>query len=123
MATKNIKIFAHQIQKGMTIKVASLYDSTQSLLNMINDVEGWGSHTEEEKKGYQSRLDNNDVRGVSRGTIKKDSPILKIYDIEFNQSYTYYCYEKFVTINFILLKTDKGDLSISTRQKVELVNN
>jgi len=116
-----MKISANQIEKGMNIKVASIYDSTESLLNMINGVEGWGSHTLDEKKGYQARLDNNDVLGISRGAIKKDSPIVKVYDIDFNHSYTYQGYERLVTINTILLKTDKGNLSISTRQKVELI--
>ena len=121
MTTKNIKISANQIQKGMTIKVTSIYDSTERLLNMINDVKGWGTHTLEEKKGYQSRLNNNDVCGISRGTIKKDSPTLKVYDIDFNHSYSYQGCERLVNINTILLKTNKGNLSISTRQKVELV--
>tara|TARA_R110000782_G_scaffold258650_2_gene348714 strand:- start:196 stop:546 length:351 start_codon:yes stop_codon:yes gene_type:complete len=116
-----MKITAKQIQKGMTIKVTSICDSTEALLNMINDVKGWGTHTLEEKKGYQSRLDNNDVLGISRGTIKKDSPILKVYDIDFNHSYSYQENGRQVTINIILLKTDKGNLRISTRQKVELV--
>ena len=49
-----MKISANQIEKGMSIKVASIYDSTESLLNMINGVEGWGSHTLDEKKRVSS---------------------------------------------------------------------
>ena len=115
------KISANQIQKGMTIKVASIYDSTQSLLNMINNVKGWGTHTPQQKKEYQSILDNNLVLCIGIGSVKKDSPVLKVYDIDFNHSYSYQCYERMVTINTILLKTDKGNLKISTRQKVELL--
>ena len=121
MGTKNIKISANQIQKGMTIKVASIYDSTEGFLNRINDVKGWGTYTLEEKKWFQAKLDNNDVLNISRGAIKKDSPILKVYDIDFDSSYSYQGCDRLVTINNILLKTDKGDISISTRQKVELV--
>tara|TARA_R110001606_G_scaffold384397_1_gene547239 strand:- start:589 stop:957 length:369 start_codon:yes stop_codon:yes gene_type:complete len=121
MKTKKIKISAKEIKKGMTIKVASIYDSTQSLLNMINDVKGWGTHTLEEKKGYQASLDNNDVLNISRGAIKKDSPTLKVYDIDFDNSYSYQSNGRLVTINTILLKTDKGNISITTRQKVEIV--
>ena len=116
-----MKLTANQIEKGMTIKVTSIYDETENLLNKINGVYGWGDHTSEEKKAYQARIDNNDVLGISRGTIKKDSPILKVNDIDFNHSYSYQSDHRLVTINIILLKTDKGDISISTRQKVELV--
>tara|TARA_R110000803_G_C11894355_1_gene311312 strand:+ start:193 stop:546 length:354 start_codon:yes stop_codon:yes gene_type:complete len=116
-----MKLSANQIQKGMTIKVTNIFDSTQGLLNMINDVKGWGTHTLEEKKGYQAKLDNNHVLGIPRGTIKKDSPTLEVYDIDFNNSYSYQGNERVVTINSIMLKTDKGNISISTRQKVELI--
>ena len=119
---KTQKITAKQIKKGMTLRVTNIDDATESLNNMINDVKGWGSHTAEEKIEYQSRLDNNNVLSISSGSIKKDSPIVKVYDINLEESYSYQGYERIVTINYISLKTDKGNLSISTRQKVELVN-
>ena len=115
------KISAKQIQKGMNIKVSSIIDITEQLTNMINESFGWGTHSEEEKKMYQNRLDNNDVLEVQSGTIKKDSPILKVYDIDFSNSNSYYENSRLVTINEIKLKTDKGDVRISTRQKVQVI--
>jgi len=115
-----MKITAKQIQKGMTIKVASIYDSTQALKNQINGVFGWGTSTLEEKAEYQKRLDEGRVLSVGQGSIKKDSPIVNVYDIDLNASWSYYSNGRVVTYNYIVLKTDKGDLKISTRQKVKL---
>tara|TARA_R110002012_G_scaffold157582_1_gene318732 strand:- start:463 stop:831 length:369 start_codon:yes stop_codon:yes gene_type:complete len=112
------KISARRIEKGMTIKVSGILDRTEQFTNMINEANGWGTHSEEEKKMYQNRLDNNDVLEVNCGTIKKDSPILKVYDIDFSNSYSYYANSRLVTLNEIKLKTDKGNVRISTRQKV-----
>ena len=106
----------------MTIKVASIYDSTQALKNKINGVFGWGTNTLEEKAEYQKRLDEGRVLSVRKGSITKDSPIVNVYDIDFDASWSYYENGRMVTHNYIVLKTDKGDLEISTRQKVEQEN-
>jgi len=114
------KITANQIVKGMTIKVAGIFDATPYLVRMANDTKG--SFDFDMKKSSQSRLDNNDVLEIDRGTIKKGSPILKVNDIDFNHSSSYQGQRGLVTVNIIMLKTDKGDIRISTRQKVEVQN-
>lgn len=112
------KISAKTIEKGMTIKVAGLWNRTEEFTKMINGV--WRDISSEEKEVYQNRIDNNDVLEVLNGSIKKDSPILKVYDIDYSNSYRYFSNSRMVTLNSIKLKTDKGDVRISTRQKVEL---
>ena len=113
------KISARRIEKGMTIKVSGIWDRTEELTKMKNGI--WQC-TLEAKEMCQNRLKNNDVLEVECGSIKKDSPILKVYDIDFGNSNSYFSNSKRVTLNTIKLKTDKGLVRISTRQKVEVQN-
>ena len=124
-----MKIKAKQITKGMSIRVSSVEDIKYSYLRTINLKEGDLGYDflssldgfEEQKVFYQKLIDEKKTLSVQRGSIKKASPTLKINDVDFSTSYSYYNGTTTVTINIIMLDTDMGFVQISTRQTVELL--
>lgn len=116
-----MKITGAQIQKGMKIKVSKINDRTDFLINAINGVAGYGIHSEEEKVNMQTRILENKVLFISNGSVKKDSPIITVLDVQFSNSNGSYYNGKLCVNNQIWLVTDKGYIEISTKQKVELV--
>lgn len=118
---KVMKITGAQIQKGMKIKVSKINDRTDFLINAINGVAGYGIHSEEEKVNMQTRILENKVLFISNGSVKKDSPVITVLDVQFSNSNGSYYNGKLCVNNQIWLVTDKGYIEISTKQKVELV--
>lgn len=118
---KVMKITGAQIQKGMKIKVSKINDRTDFLINAINGVAGYGIHSEEEKVNMQTRILENKVLFISNGSVKKDSPVITVLDVQFSNSNGSYYNGKLCVNNQIWLVTDKGYVEISTKQKVELV--
>ena len=116
--TQTTKIKATEIKKGMKIKVSSIYDTKDVLTRFLTrDL-----YTQEEKKMFQNILDSNVTSEVCKGTIKKDSPVLNIKEVDFCNAHHFEGERGTVTINVLILITDKGSFRISTRQKVELIN-
>ena len=115
---KTIKITGTEIKKGMVIKVSSIRDTKEDLINSLSK----DYFTKEQKKRFQDILDSNITLKVCKGTVKKDSPILNVKEVDLSNSYHFEGERGTVTVNIIVLKTDKGNLRISTRQKVELIN-
>ena len=116
--TQTTKIKATEIKKGMKIKVSSIYDTKEDLIYLVSSKHS----TQEEIKMFQETLDSNITWVVCKGTIKKDSPVLNIKEVDFCAAHHSEGERGTVTINVLTLITDKGIFKISTRQKVELIN-
>ena len=115
---KTIKITATEIKKGMQVQVASVRDTKEELINMLSK----DFFTLEQKQRFQDVLDSNITLEVCNGTVKKDSPVLNIKEVDLSNSYHFEGERGTVTVNIIVLVTDKGNFRISTRQKVSLIN-
>ena len=115
---KTTKITATEIKKGMEIKVSSIRDTKEQLIDFLSK----DFFTQEQKQRFQDTLDSNITLEVCKGTVKKDSPILNIKEVDLSNSYHFEGERGTVTVNIIVLVTDKGKFRISTRQKVELIN-
>jgi|TARA_R110002074_G_scaffold201195_1_gene369079 hypothetical protein len=113
-----MKITAKQIQPNSRIKVASIYDSTEMMQGFADSE----NLSKEERAYYQYRIDTNRTMEVRLGSIKKSSPSLIVYSVEFDSSCSYYCNSRLVTLNSVYLHTNQGVLSIGNRQKVELID-
>jgi len=124
-----MKISAKQITKGSTIRVSCVKDVKDSYLKSINLKEGDLCYDflskldgfEEEKAFMQKLIDENKTLSVLNGSIKRTSPTLKVNDVDFSNSYSYFNGNRTVTKNILMLNTDIGFVQISTNQKVELV--
>ena len=115
---KTTKITATEIKKGMEIKVSSIRDTKEQLIDLLSK----DFFTQEQKRRFQDTLDSNITLEVCKGTVKKDSPILNIKEVDLSNSYHFEGERGTVTVNIIVLVTHKGKFRISTRQKVELIN-
>ena len=116
-----MKISAKQITKGMTIRVSNISDKTEFFTNAINGVEGYGTHSEEQKNNMKNLINNNMTLVVKNGSITNSSPIVNVLDIKSGISNGTYHNNKLNVQNEIWLVTDKGTMLISTMQKVELI--
>jgi hypothetical protein len=116
-----MKISAKQIEKGMTIKVSNINDRTDFYTNAINGVVGYGTHSEQEKNYMKECILTGNVLYVTNGTINNSSPIVNVLGIQSGDSNGTYHNGKLFVNNEITLITDKGNMIISTRQKVELL--
>jgi len=116
-----MKISAKQIEKGMTIKVSNISNRTDFFTNAINGVAGYGIHTEQEKIYMKECISNGNVLYVKNGNINNSSPIVNVLGIQLGESNGSYHNNKLFVNNEMVLITDKGNIIISTRQKVELI--
>jgi hypothetical protein len=116
-----MKISAKQIEKGMTIKVSNISNRTDFFTNAIKGVAGYGIHTEEEKNYMKECISNGNVLYVKNGNINNSSPIVNVLGIQLGESNGAYHNNKLFVNNEMVLITDKGNIIISTRQKVELI--
>ena len=114
------------IKEGMTIKVRGLLNESEIIKRRINKLnielkESKNLSLKTKLEYFQYKLDNK-IFTVERGTIKKSSPVLKVIGVNYYESETYKASQKKVTLKYIVLNTDKGNVSISDRQKVEVLN-
>jgi len=121
-----MKITAMNIKEGMTIKVRGLLNESEIIKRRINKLnielkESKNLSLKTKLEYFQYKLDNK-IFTVERGTIKKSSPVLKVIGVNYYESETYKASQKKVTLKYIVLNTDKGNVSISDRQKVEVLN-
>ena len=101
-------ITAKQIKSGMTIKVSSIEDTTDRLLKSLE----FDFFTDEQKNYIKYKLKNNITLSINKGSIKKDSPIIKVEDIK---------YITFPYITLLVMHTNIGKIIIKSSQKVELL--
>ena len=113
-----MKISAAQIAKGMKIKVSEVYNMESFYKQAINK----NYHSEIEKAEMQKLIDEEKTKFVRCGSINKNSEIYTILAIQFCNSTSQYHNKKLVTNNSIWLLTDKGNLKIQNKQKVELIS-
>ena len=62
---KTTQITATEIKKGMDIKVSSIRDTKEQLINMISK----DFFTQEQKQRFQDTLDSNITLEVCKGTV------------------------------------------------------
>tara|TARA_R110000737_G_C14165825_1_gene410462 strand:- start:129 stop:476 length:348 start_codon:yes stop_codon:yes gene_type:complete len=104
-----MKITAKQIKKGMSIKVASIENKKNYLIKSLD----FDFLTEDSKNYIRYLLKNNIILSVNKGSIKKDSPIIKVEDIEYISTT--------VGWTILVIKTNIGKVVIQSNQKVELL--
>jgi 6-pyruvoyl-tetrahydropterin synthase len=112
-----MKISAKQIVKGMKVQFSDLYDIKDHYTRQLNG----NYYSEIQKNEMRQLLLEEKTISVKTGSIKKNSPIYTILNIEFAMSWGQRHNGKMQTNNFIWLITDKGNVQISTRQQVELI--
>jgi hypothetical protein len=112
-----MKISAAQITKGMQIKVSEVHDMKSFYTQAING----NYYSETEKSEMQKLIDEEKTKVVRLGSVNKNSEIYTILGIQFCSSLSQYHNRKLVTNNNIWLITDKGNLQIQNKQKVELI--
>jgi hypothetical protein len=112
-----MKISAKQIVKGMKVQFSDLHDSKDHYTKQVNG----NYYSELEKNEMKQFLLEEKTISVKRGSIKKNSPIYTILNIEFGGAWGQRHNGKMQTNNDIWLITDKGNIKISTRQEVELI--
>lgn len=113
-----MKISASKISKGLTIKVSAISDYKELYKRIVECPRRF----EWEKKMYNEMLEKGYTKDVEFGSIKKNSPTLVVNDVCDDYNYTYRTGNgRKVTITWIVLDTDKGFITLSTRQKVEVI--
>ena len=104
-----MKITAKEIKKGMTVKVASIENEKNYLTKSLD----FDFLSEDNKNYRRYLLKNNIIFSVNKGSVKKDSPIIKVEDIEYISTT--------VGWTILVMKTNIGKVVIQSNQKVELL--
>jgi len=115
-----MKITAKQIEPGQVIKLAKIIDRKERLENKIKGLIPYFSREDIEIAKFL--LSENITSFIQVGSIVKNSPILKVNDVKFCDSSSYTGNGRRVTFNNIILYTDQGNFTITTRQKVQLIS-
>lgn len=98
-----MKITGLRITENTTIKVSDWENQTERL----STVKTW--HTEDTINFNRKLLKNNIIFKVSYGSVKKNSPILKVNKVSH------------LGDGIVVIYTNKGNGIIGTNQKVELI--
>jgi len=98
-----MKITGLRITENTTIKVSSWEDNTERL----STVKSWD--TEENINFNKKLLKNNILFDVPYGSVKKNSPTLRVSKVSHLEN------------GVVVIYTDKGNGVIGTNQKVELI--
>lgn len=113
-----MKISASKISKGLTIKVSAIQD----MEDFYKEAAQNPYRLDWERKMYNDMLEKGYTKDVGNGSIKKSSPTLVVNNVCDDYSYTYRTGNgRKVTLKWMVLDTDKGFVTLSSRQKVEVI--